>query len=231
MNFFSPEAQPWKALGKAVDFVGLSLCTVFTSLLIVTIAPSLAALYTAVVKEFRYGDNTPFKTYFESFKKNFKQGVILMLIFIPIIFLLSYGYAIMHDHSDTRAGAFMFTFYYVLLIIPAGVILNSFPLLGRFEYSTKELLKTSVFLTFTHLFSTFVIVLLSLELTIWTITKYSPCFITPSLWALLASFFWEKNYKKHLSDEESAKLENLTVEEYLEKEAKRKEFFDRFKKH
>lgn len=231
MNFFSPESQPWKAMGKAVDFVGLSICAVFSSLLIVTIPASFAALYTAIVKEFRYGDNTPFKTYFDSFKRNLKQGIIIMLIFIPFIFFFSFGYAIMREHSDTREGAFLFTFYYILLFIPAGIMINTFPLLGRFEYSTKELLKTSIFLTFAHLFSTFIIVLLTLELTLWTVNKYSPCFITPSLWAFLSSFFLEKNYKKHLSVEDSAKLENLTVEEYLEKEEKRKEFFSHWKKH
>lgn len=230
MSFFSPESQPWKALGKAVDFVGLSLCTVFISLPIITIAPALAALYSAVVKEFRYGDNTPFKTYFESFRKNFKQGVILMLIFIPVVLLLSYGYAIMKDHSDTRLGAFLFTLYYVLLFVPAGIILNSFPLLGLFEYKTSELLRSALIFTFMHLFSSFIIVLLSLELTIWTIKYYSPCFITPSLWALLSSFFLEKNYKKHLSAEEAAKLENLTAEEYLEKEKEREAFRGRYKR-
>lgn len=230
MDFFNPDSQPWKALGKAVDFVGLSLCCVFCSLPIITLGPALAALYQAVVKTFRYGDNTPFKTFFSSFRKNLKEGIILTLICIPFIFLFSYGYMIMKDNSSDRLGAFMFTFYYVLLLLPAGIILNIFPLLARFDMSIKDILKTAIMLTFMHLFSTVIIVLLSLELAIWTISYYSPAFITPSLWALLSSFFLEKNYKIHSSAEECAKLENITLEEYLKKEEEKNNFKKKFRR-
>lgn len=223
MAFFNPEQQPWRFLARCVDFVGLSLCAVFTSLGVVTLGTSIASLYVSVVKAFRYGDNTPFKTYFTCFKKNLKEGVILALIVIPFIFLFVWGYMIMKENSSTRMGAFMFTFYYVLLLLPAGTVINLFPLLARFEMKTGEYIKTAFTLTIAHLPSTFVIVLLSIELTIWTIEYYSPCFITPSLWALLSSFFLEKNYKKHISDSEAAALENLTEEEYLEKKRKREE--------
>lgn len=223
MAFFNPEGQPWRFLGRCVDFVGLSLCSVFTSLGIITLGTSIASLYEAVVKAFRYGDNTPFKTYFTSFKKNFKEGVILTLIIIPFVFLFVWGYMIMKENSSTRIGAFLFTFYYVLLLLPAGTVINLFPLLARFEMKTGEYIKTAFTLTLAHLPSTFVIVLLSIELTLWTVSYYSPCFITPSLWALLSSFFLEKNYKKHISESEAAALEGLTEEEYMEKKRKREE--------
>lgn len=222
MGFFNPEEQPWRFLGRAVDFVGLSLCCVFTSLPVITLGPSLSALYTAAVKAFRYGDDTPFKTFFSSFRKNLKQGIILTLITIPFIIFFAYGYSIMKDHSSTRSGAFLFTFYYVLLFIPLSVFLNLFPLLGRFEMKNKELIKTAFGMTIGHLPSSFVIALLSIELTLWTIEKWYPCFVTPALWALLSSFFLEKNYKKHLSEEECASLEGLSFEEYREKEERRK---------
>ena len=137
MSFFNPEQQPWRFLGRCVDFVGLSLCCVFCSLGVVTLGPSLSALYTATVKAFRYGDNTPFKTYFESFRKNLKQGIVLTLICIPFIFFV-WGYALMKENSSSRTGAFLFTFYYVLLILPAGTVLNLFPLLGRFEMKNND---------------------------------------------------------------------------------------------
>ncbi len=230
MTFFNPESQPWRALGRAVDFVGLSLCTVFISLGVVTFGPALSALYTAVVKEFRYGDNTPFRTYFESFRKNLKQGMVLTLICIPVIVLIVLGYLVMKENSSTRAGAFLFTFYYVLLIIPAGTMINIFPMLGRFEMSTGKTIRTSFTFVFAHLPSTLVLVLLSTELTVWTVQYWSPAFITPSLWALLSSFFLEKNYRKHLTPAECAALEGISEEEYLEKEREKEEFRSRFRR-
>ncbi len=222
MNFFNPEQQPWAFLGRCVDFVGLSLCCVFCSLGVVTLGPSLAALYTSLVKAFRYGDNTPFREFFRVFRKEFKKGVILTLISVPVLLLIAYGYYVMKTNSSDRTGAFMFTFYYVLLILPVGTMLNLFPLLGRFDLSIKDYIKTAFSLTIAHLPSTLVIVLLSVELTIWTLEYWSPAFVTPSIWALLSSFFLENNYKKHLSEEECAKLEGITVEEYRKKEEERK---------
>lgn len=222
MGFFNPENQPWRFLGRAVDFVGLSLCCVFTSLPIITLGPSLSALYVSVVKAFRYGDDTPFRTYFSSFKKNFKDGVILTLISIPFFIFFIYGYSIMKEHSATRGGAFLFTFYYVLLFLPFSTFLNIFPLLARFEMKKRDIVKTAFEMTAAHLPSSFIIVLLSLELLLWTVEKWYPCFVTPALWALLSSFFLEKNYKKHLTEEECASLEGLSLEEYREKEEKRK---------
>ena len=230
MNFFNPEQQPWKFLGRCVDFVGLSLCCVFCSLGIVTLGPSLTALYTSVVKAFRYGDNTPFREFFRVFRKEFKKGVILTLICIPVLVLIAYGYSVMKANSSDRLGALMFTFYYVLLILPVGTMLNLFPLLGRFELSIRDYIKTAFTLTVAHLPSTLVIVLLSLELTIWTLEYWSPAFITPSVWALLSSFFLENNYKKHISEEECAKLEGISIEEYREKEEERKKVRGYFKR-
>lgn len=222
MGFFNPEKQPWRFLARAVDFVGLSLCCALTSLPVVTLGPSLSALYYATVKTFRYGDETAFKTYFSSFRKNFKDGVILTLISIPFILFFAYGYAIMKDHSSTREGAFLFTFYYVLLFIPFSTFLNMFPLLARFDMRKRDIVKTAFEMTIAHLPSSFVIVLLSIELTVWTIEKWYPVFLSPAIWALFSSFFLEKNYKKHLGEEECASLEGLTLEEYREKEEKRK---------
>ena len=48
--------------------------------------------------------------------------------------------------------------------------------------------------------------------------------MTPSLWALLSSFFLERNYKKHLSPSECAALEGISEEEYLKKEQEKEEF-------
>ncbi len=230
MAFFNPENQPWRLLGRMVDWVGLSLSAVFCSLGIVTALPALSALYSSVVKAFRYGDNTPFRTYFKSFRENFKDGLVLSLFILPFILFFIYAYALMKDNSSSRSGAFLFTFYYVLLFIPTGTLLNLIPLLSRFKMSRIEYIKMAFTFTIAHLPSTFIIVLFSIELTVFTLQYWAACFFTPSLWALFSSFFLERNYKKHLNDDEKAKLEGLTLDEYLQKEKEREEIKNRFKR-
>lgn len=204
-DFFNPSRQPWKALGRAVDFTGLSLCCAFCCLGVVTAGASLSALYYTVVKVFRHDEDGAFGIYFKSFKDNLKQGCIVTLICLPVLVAMALGYIILRGNavSDSTA-AVMFSIYYALLIVPFGTILNIIPLMARFSYSTRELIKTAFKMTFAHLPSTFITVLLAIELTGWTVIYWSPVFITPAAFALLSSLFWEKNFEKHMSEEEIA---------------------------
>ncbi|MCR4675711.1 MAG: DUF624 domain-containing protein [Sphaerochaetaceae bacterium] len=205
-DFFNPERQPWRALGRAVDFVGLSLCCAFCTLGVVTAGASLSALYYTVVKVFRHKEDGAFGIFFKSFIANLKQGCIVTLICIPVLAAMAFGYIVLRGNAYDTTSTVLYSIYSIFLIVPLGIIINVFPLMGRFKYSTSELFKTSFKMTFAHLPSTVITVLLSVELTVWTINNWAPVFITPALWALLSSLFWERNYEKHMSEEEIEKF-------------------------
>lgn len=208
-DFFNPGRQPWKALGRAVDFIGLSLCCALCCLGVVTAGASLSALYYTVVKVFRQNEDGAFGIFFKSFSSNLKQGCIVMLFCLPVLAAMTFGYIVLRGNASDPTAAVLFSIYYILLTVPLGIILNIFPLMGRFSYSTADLFRTAFKMTFAHLPSTVITVLLSVELTVWTVTRWSPVFITPASWALLSSLFWEKNYEKHMSEEEIAAFRGL----------------------
>ena len=203
-DFFNPGRQPWKALGRAVDFVGLSLCCALCCLGVVTAGASLSALYYTVVKIFRHNEDGAFGIFFKAFRTNFKQGCIVMLVCLPFLAIMAFGYIVLRGNASDTTAAVLFSIYYVVMVIPLGIIMNVFPLMGRFNYSTSDLFKTAFKMTFAHLPSTVITVLLSVELTMWTIINWAPVFITPCTWALISSLFWERNYEKHMTDDEIA---------------------------
>lgn len=204
---FNPESLFWRIISKGVDFIGLSLFWAALCLPVVTIGPATAALYYTVVKTFRYKEDGAFGMMWKTFKANLRQGIPVTLICLPFLLALFYGYSVMKANISTEFGYVMYVAYYVAMIIPLGVLCTLFPLMSRFELSKKDLFRTSFSLTLYHLPSTIILVLLTLELAVWTIEKWSPVFITPVGWALISSWFLEKNFAKHLTADEAAALE------------------------
>lgn len=210
---FDPENLFWRMISRGVDLVGLSLLWAALCLPVITIGPATAALYYTVVKAFRHGETGTFGVYLKAFRSNLRNGVLATLIIIPIALLLAYGYYVMTANFTTDLGAVMFVAYDIALLVPAGLVCYLFPLMGRFEFRLKDLFRTSFFLSMRHLPSTIVLVLLTVELAVFTIMRWWPIFFTPVLCALLSSLFLERIFPKYLSEEETAILQDRFPED------------------
>ncbi len=215
---FDPNNLFWRLISRGVDFVGLSLFWAALCLPIVTIVPATAALYYTVVKTFRQKEEGAFGIMWRAFRANLKKGVIVNLIWLPIVVMLAYGHYVMVANNGSTLGAVMYMAYYVALLVPAGVLCYQVPLMGRFEFDVKSLFRTALALAMRHLPSTVVVVLLNAELLIFTLERWWPVFFTPVLANLLTSLFLEKIFPKYLSEEETAILQDRPPEEPEETE-------------
>lgn len=203
-QIFNPENLFFRILARGVDLVGLSLLWILLCMPVITIGPASAALYYTVVKVFRHKKEEAFKTYLKAFWSNLKQGILLTVICIPIGIFLAWGSDVMINNTATEAGVIMYMIYYVLLVVPAGICCYIFPLMGRFEFKTPALIQTAVIMTFRHLPSTVIVVMLTIEMVVFTIERWWPVLFTPVLTAILASLFLERIFPKYLSGEELA---------------------------
>lgn len=210
-SVFDPDNLLWTIVSKGVDIVGLSLAWAFLCIPVVTAGAATSALYYTVVKCLRQKENGTFGVYFRSFRSCLKKGSVATLIVLPAALLFALGYSIMKLNWSSSAGAVMFVAYYIALVIPAGTVCWLFPLIGRFEIKLKDAFRTSLLLTFRHLPSTVVVVLLSAETLILLIEKWWPVFFAPAIAAVLASLFIERIFPKYLS-EEDRELMSVTSE-------------------
>lgn len=212
---FDPENAWWFFLGRGVDLVGLSLAWGFLCIPLVTIGPATSALYYTVVKCFRQREKSTFTIFWRAFRGNLKQGSLATLLVLPVSALLWLGYSVMKANWSTPFGAVMFVAYDVALVVPLGVLCWLFPLLGRFSSPLKEAFRTAAMLTFRHLPTTVVAVLLTLESGIFLLEKWWPVFFMPALWALLLSLFFERIFPKYLTEGEIERM-NETSETPVE---------------
>ena len=203
---FNPDNLFFRILAKGVDFVGLSLLWVLLSMPVVTIGPATAALYYTVVKTFRHKNDGAFGMYLKNFWRNLKKGIPVTIACIPVALFLAWGYDIMSNNVGTSMGVVMYMAYYVALLVPAGMVCYMFPLMGRFEFRIKDLIKASFIMELRHLPSTIIIVLLTVELTVFTIENWWPVLFAPVLAALLSSLFLERIFPKYVGEEEALLL-------------------------
>ena len=208
---FDPENGWWAFLGRGVDLVGLSLAWGFLCIPVVTMGPATSALYYTVVKCFRQKEKNTFTIFWRAFRSDLKQGIAATLICVPVLLLLIFGYSVMKANWSSDFGAVMFVAYDIALVVPLGILCWLFPLLGRFDAPLKDTFRTAAMLTFRHLPSTVILVLLTVETAVSLIEKWWPIFFAPTLWALLSSLFMERIFPKYLTEPEKEQMQ-LTSE-------------------
>lgn len=207
-GFFDPEKGVWAWLSTLVDICGLSIAWIFLCLPVVTIGPATAALYHAVVTCVRPRQHGAFGDFFRSFWKNLKEGCLTTLLCVLAAVLLAFGYSVMRANTGTGAGGVMFAAYYVALVVPAGVLVWLFPLLGRFEFGLKGLFVTAFQLALRHLPTTFVVVLLTAQVVVFCLNKWWPVLFMPAVAMLLVTFFFEKIFAKYAPELQPDKEED-----------------------
>ncbi len=198
-GFFNPEKGIWAWLSTMVDVCGLSIVWIFLCLPVVTIGPATAALYYTVVKCVRGRESGAFGYYFRSFLSGFKTGLLATLAVLPAALLLWMGHDVVRWYGTNLGGAayILYVAYYFALIVPGGVLCWLFPLLGRFEYSLKDLFRTALQLSIAHLPSTVVVVLLTAQTAVFCLERWWPVLFMPSVVMLLVSLFTERIFAKY----------------------------------
>ena len=198
-EFFNPEKGIWAWLSTLVDVCGLSILWIFLCLPVVTIGPATAALYYTVVRCVRRRESGAFGYYLRSFRDNFKTGLKADLIVLPAAALLLVLHHIVRWYGTQTGGALyvLYVAQYFALMVPAGALCWLFPLLGRFDYGVRGLFRTAFQLTFAHLPSTVVIVLLTVQSAVFCIERWWPVLFMPSVDMLLVSLFTERIFQKY----------------------------------
>ncbi len=220
-KIFDPDNFVFRMLARGVDIVGLSICWAMLCLPIVTAGPATAALYYTMVKVFRQKEEGAFGLFFRSFVGALKTGIPLTVLCEAVGVVLAFGYSVMANNISTGSGVIMYMAYYVALVVPIGMACYLFPMLGRFDMKLGALLRTSIFLTLRHLFSTIVQVLLVLEVAVFIINNWWPVLFCPALLVLLLSLFQEKIYAKYLTEEQREALNPNLQQEEAEMEERR----------
>lgn len=181
---------------------------IFSMLLILAAGPASTAFYYAVVKVIRRERSYVLKEFFRSFKLNFRQGVIIMLIYSVFALLMYFDvtYAMQLTKEGSKFGSVMYGVFIAQVFFVLFTVIYIFPLLSRFTVTIKHLFKWAFFLSFRHIIFTLLLLVLFVATAVMMYFSfmYMPFLVLflPGIYTLVASFPIEKIFKKYMPKDE-----------------------------
>ena len=189
----------WVFMGKVADLIILNVLFTICSIPIVTLGASWTALYYVTIRMVRKEEGYITKDFFHSFKENFKQATLIWLIYLGIFAVFGLDYLIYKVMPDMVPKALIVVILAVAIVI-CIMMMYTFPLLSRFQNSTKNTMKNALLLSVLHIPHTIALAFLllmpvALELISFRLIPLV-VFMGVSFPAYISSFIWKSMFKK-----------------------------------
>jgi uncharacterized membrane protein YesL len=155
-GFFNYDNPVWRFIGKFGDLIILNILWLVCSIPIFTIGASTTAVYYVTLKLVRDDDGYTIRSFFKSFKENFKQSTAIWLILLAVGMILGVD-LYFFTRLYTGSGSFrtvMLTVFLAMVLIYAAVFTYIFPLQARFFNTVKRTFFNAFFMSLRHLFRT-----------------------------------------------------------------------------
>lgn len=159
-KIFNLDSPIMRGLSKMADIIWLNILTVVCCIPIITIGAALTAQHYVVLKMVRDEDSYITRSFFKSFKMNFRQATCIWLIFFAFILMFVTDIYIFL-YSDMEFPRFLIVIVCALAMIVAIVGVYVFPVLSKFDNSVKN-----------TIYNSFKIALISLPKTILMLVIY-----------------------------------------------------------
>ena len=142
MGIFDYDSPLMETISRITDYVFLTIITLICCIPIVTIGPAFIAKYYVSMKMVRGEEPVVIKSYFRSFKENFKQGVILTLIMLPVVVFFVWDWYLILYTGVKFIPAMKYALG-LLTVLTAMAIFSLFPMVARFQITNFEAIKSS----------------------------------------------------------------------------------------
>ena len=136
-KIFNAENPFWKGMGRIFDTFTLNVLWLLCCIPIVTVGPSTAAFYSAMITLIRGEEGYISHDFFRAFRHNFRRNLIAGLIVLLMEVFLGVDVYICR-HSGTGIYTFFMVFFAVIFVVWTAVGLYLFPILGKLEVSIKD---------------------------------------------------------------------------------------------
>lgn len=219
-RFFDIDGPFITGLTKVADVFILNLLVIICSIPIFTIGAAWTALYYVTLKMVKDEDTYIVKSYFKSFKLNFKQATAIWLIFLFAGIVLYYDVRIMNgDFSQLITVTDGITKIMSIVLMAAGIIYTFtfvfvFPVLCRFDNSVKNTIKNAFFMSVRHFPKTIAIILITFIPLIFIYLVPRALILLFVVFGIIAycnSFFFVKIFEQYMPKENITSDENFEI--------------------
>ena len=218
---FALDSPLMNGLSKLADLIWLNILATICCIPIITIGASLTALHYVVLKMVKDEEGYITRSFFKSFKENFKQATLMWLMLLVVFILL------VADFMIFRFSGIVFPGWCQIALIAIAVLImfatmHLFPLLSRYENSIRATYKNSLFMGILHLPKTILMMLcwiVPIVITIY-VESFFPIvfFLGISGPAFLNALLYKKSFQQLEPETEIKSDADWTVQAVCEEE-------------
>lgn len=150
-KLFRMDSPLMRFLTKIADLMVLNILFCVTSIPLITIGASWTALYSVTLKMVRDEEGSVSRSYFRSFRQNFKQATLLWLGVLVVLALLVLDIRVLNGMAEGTAPGLLRVGVEILALLGIMVLQYLLPSLARFEASLADTLKNACMMALAHL--------------------------------------------------------------------------------
>ena len=205
-RFFSSDSPVMNFLGRVADLVWLNILYIICCIPIVTIGASTSALYYVTMKMVADEEGYITKSFFKSFKENFKQATVIWLIILLAGTIFFMDFRILNAMEGTL-GKVVYVLICAVAILFLFMTIYIFPLLAKFENTIKNSMKNAFLISIRHFPYTILLVIgvIAPFILIYFVTALLPILFLGifSLIAFYTSYIYRKIFSYYIPQEEA----------------------------
>lgn len=150
-KLFRMDSPLMRFLTKIADLMVLNILFCITSIPLITIGASWTALYSVTLKMVRDEEGSVSRSYFRSFRQNFRQATLLWLGVLVVLALLVLDIRVLNGMAGGTAPGLLRVGVEILALLGIMVLQYLLPSLARFEASLADTLKNACMMALAHL--------------------------------------------------------------------------------
>ena len=149
-RFFSMDNKFFTFMGRVADLCILNIICLVCCIPIVTAGASITAMFYVTMKMVKNEESYIIKSFFKSFKQNFKQATVINLIMIAVAVILYVDMSIVKQMGQPLAQI-MNVIFLAFSVLYVMVFLYIYPVLAKFYNSIRNTFINAVLMSVRHL--------------------------------------------------------------------------------
>ena len=150
MNIFEEGSPFQRFLNKMADLLILNIITMLMCLPIITAGAALTAMHYVLLKMVRGEEGYILKSFFRSFKREFRQATVLWILYVALAALMASSLVLVLQGSG-RYPIWLPSSIVVVAVLELMFMIYTFAMLSRFDDTIYHTLLNAVTLTFAEL--------------------------------------------------------------------------------
>ena len=172
---FQYDGPIWRFLSTLCDIIILNIIWLICCIPVITIGPATAAAHYVAMKLVKDEGRNVWSMFFKSFKKNFKQGLILGIIFTVLgaLLILDFYLCLYKLEEGNMFNLVMLSALGFLAIIYLIEMIYVWAVLARFDNTVKQTILNAFFIAMGNIRATSVLLAVDIIIVIAAVLSYA----------------------------------------------------------